>query len=125
MKQHIFLYTTTIVIAAIICSMPILGIWSLGDNIFKSSAIVSVVAILSTLIGLYFYHGNKWWITALSILSVSFYALLLFELYSFFMIFSGAYVIWLAMSVPPIFIGSYIADSIEKERDLFNGDDTE
>ena len=41
------------------------------------------------------------------------------------MIFSGAYVIWLAMSVPPIFIGSYIADSIEKERDLFNEDDTE
>mgnify|MGYP003430962293 CR=1 FL=1 len=64
---------------------------------------------------LYFYHGNKWWITALSIISASFYALLLFELFSFFMIFSAAYVIWLVISVPSAFIGSYIADRIEKD----------
>lgn len=115
MIRHIFLYTISIVIIAIIWSLQILAIFSIGDNIFFSCAIVSVVAILSTLVGVYFYHGNKWWITALSIISASFYALLLFELFSFFMIFSAAYVIWLVISVPSAFIGSYIADRIEKD----------
>jgi len=36
--------------------------------------------------------------------------------------FSYFYLIRLVVSVPSIFIGSYIADSIEKERDLFDED---